>query len=283
MTEYLKQIAEAWGDRIRSPILGSILIFFTLTNWQALFYLFFADKPVRARLYYFDANTDNWSLYGIPLIAGILSAIAVPWITLLGAFIAKMPRAFLHKVQFLEASKRRIIEYHQRAQEETAIAQLEASKEHRQIEAAKRLEEASAVSDDLKEDLEAERQVANERIENKLDPHELRQLTVISFAAKSGRGKVIVDVRSRPFKIVSPNDEVLVSMDVSHKEYTELLDGLEKAASNGFLKGTSDGGGQKVYDITSKGYEFLDRFAKSEPVKQHDPTDHIHQLPRPRQ
>ncbi len=158
MTDYFKQIFDAWGDRIRSPFFGSVLVAFVAVNWKVLFYLFFADKPVRARILYFDMNSDLTSLVLLPIGLGVIAAIALPWTSYVGAYFARLPKSLLHEIQFTETTRRRIAEYEKRADEEKAIAKFETEKETRQINAAKRLEEASAVSDELKEDLEVERE-----------------------------------------------------------------------------------------------------------------------------
>ena len=161
MTEYFKQFFDAWSDRIRSPFFGSIAIAFIAVNWKVLFYVFFADRPVRARILYFEANADFESLVALPLTIGVSAAIFLPWASFIGAFLARWPKSLLHNIQFTEATRRRIAEYEKRAEEEVAIASFEAAKESRKINAAKRLEEANSVSSDLKEDLESERRSAD--------------------------------------------------------------------------------------------------------------------------
>ncbi len=268
MTEYLKQIAEAWGDRIRSPILGSILIFFTLTNWQALYYLFFAGKPVRARLLYFDANTDNLSLYGIPLFAGLVSAIAVPWVKFIGAWISSGPSRRLRHLEHDEGQAFRIYKLNADATESEAKARLEEANERRKIDAAQRLKEAGELGSELEEDLVANRQLVNtgeeeeEEEEEVPNEHENRQLDLIDFAANSGGGQVIIYGDPHPPRITSSAGEELLGIEDSHRKLVGMLHAVDQAMTNGFLKRTAQFDGKTTLEITVKGYDFLGKSSK---------------------
>jgi hypothetical protein len=264
MTEYFKQIVDAWGDRLRSPVLGSVLIFFVATNWQSLFYLFFADEPVRARLLYFDANTDGWSLYGLPVIGGVVLAIAVPWISLAGAFLAKFPRAFLHEVQSSEALKRRIVVYRLKADEEEAKASFEEAKasaeearERSKIDAAKRLNEAGNVSEQLKSEIQTGR-------EEELAVPELsdRELKVLNFAASFADGR-FKEKHGELLDPLSANEFNVSKSKNTHKERRLIEKTVEKLLNGGFIEriglvnGTSVSG---LYEITVKGYSAVDQY-----------------------
>jgi predicted transcriptional regulator len=255
MTEYFKQIVDAWGDRLRSPVLGSILIFFVATNWQSLFYLFFADKPVRARLLYFDANTDGWSLYGLPVIGGVVLAIAVPWISLAGAFLAKFPRSILHSVQSSEAQKRRIAEYRLKAEAEEAMAFLEDASERRKIEAAKRLNEAEAVSDELKMEIEWDRAAET-------SPSPLRQdeIKILEFAKGAEDGRFEVGGGSL-IRMSSSGGTEQTKIAASHLEEKQLQNILHDLMNNDLLdrRLVEDGWS---YEITLDGYSALERLEK---------------------
>jgi hypothetical protein len=256
MTEYFKQIFDAWGDRLRSPVLGSVLIFFVATNWQSLFYLFFADKPVRARLLYFDANTDGWSLYGIPVIGGVVLAITIPWITVVGAELAKFPQARLHGVQSSEAHKRRIIEFRLKAVEEDAKAAFEEAKERRTIEAAKRLNEAESVSEQLKTEIETERK-------EDLGLSELSslELSVLNFAASFADGKFKEDNGD----LLDPSKAGgygAIKSKTSHKEKKLIENSVKSLLEGGFIEHVGGYGDGNLYEITIKGYSAVDSYAE---------------------
>ena len=59
MLDIFKDSAEAWLQRVRSPILGSAALLFFAINWKPIWYLVFADKPVLEKLDYFDTNTSE--------------------------------------------------------------------------------------------------------------------------------------------------------------------------------------------------------------------------------
>lgn len=268
MSEYFKQIFDAWGDRIRSPILGSVLIFFIVINWQVLFYLFFADKPVRARLLYFEANTDHWSLYWLPLFCGLFLAIAVPWVTLLGASLAKLPRSLLHEAQSSEALKRRIFEHRMKADEEEAKVALKEKKvaledvegaldearERRKIEAAKRLAEAKEVSGELETEIEKAREDASE-FEWLSSVH----WKVLEFASEANDG--IFSVDDDKMYSSSKNGDVEIELGRNHKEKKLGEKAIDSLAGKGLLnkKVTKSFNDTHIeYEITLKGYQALE-------------------------
>lgn len=252
MTEYFKQIFDSWGDRLRSPVLGSILTVFVLTNWQSFFYLFFADKPVRARLLYFDANTNLWTIYVLPIIVGVFLAVVVPWISLGGAFIAKFPRARLHRVQSSESQKRRIIEYELKATEEDAKAVWEEAAERRKIDAAKRLNEAADVSGQLKSEIQADRDEGTQK--EQLSEMELE---ILNFAKKFDEGK-----------FTHSNGELLgkrIGHTVIHKDFGDshrdkkLLDqALTHMTNANYLVIVRRSGDSIEFEITLKGYSAIE-------------------------
>ncbi len=173
MFEFLKDSFEALGQRIRSPFLGSIALVFVALNWKALIYLAFSNKTLEERFVFFDCNTTAASLYIKPIFFGIILAILAPWLKLLGAFLAKLPKELLDKLQHDQAQVRRIYEIEQSEKEERAEEKLQAIREQRKIDAAKRLEEANTVSDEVGKEIIEERkqsvQGKHEEVSNKLD------------------------------------------------------------------------------------------------------------------
>lgn len=159
MVELMKQIVEAWSERLRSPFLGSIALSFVVINWKVLFYLFFADEPVHARILYFEENTSRDCLVWYPLAFGISFALLSPWLTLIGAWFARKPKDWIHYLQDDASRDRRIREYSRKAEEEAAMAKYEAEQEQRKIDRAKRLDEAKKVDDaGLEEEIRSDRE-----------------------------------------------------------------------------------------------------------------------------
>ncbi|MBY5990213.1 hypothetical protein [Roseovarius atlanticus] len=159
MTEFLKDLAKAWDDRIRSPFLGSVAIVFVIYNWKPLFYLVFAEVKVTEKFKFFDENTDECSLFWWPLLVGVGLAFAAPWLKLFGAWLARSPSSRLKRMQGDSSREHRIEEFKKSAEEESAKAALEDAREKRQIAAARRKQEAEELDDDqLIEELETERE-----------------------------------------------------------------------------------------------------------------------------
>jgi hypothetical protein len=155
--DFLKDAVDAFSERLRSPFLGYITLSVLFFNWQPFWYVAFAEKPVRARFLYFDANSTVYTLYFLPVILGTVIAVVLPWVKLCGALIAAAPTRRLKKLQSAEAMQHRITMTGLKAKEEEAIAELENATELRRIRAAERLARAKAVSDEAVEEIESER------------------------------------------------------------------------------------------------------------------------------
>lgn len=155
--ELFREISEAWSQRLRSPFIGSIAISFFLVNWQPIWFLLFADKPVEAKFLFFNSNTSAISLYLLPIVIGSVIAWSSPWLRLIGATIARSPTKQLREMQIDEAHGRKIREIENETKRVHAEAALQAAKENVVIAEAKRVEAAQAISPNAVESLEKER------------------------------------------------------------------------------------------------------------------------------
>lgn len=77
--EYLKEVYEAWGARIKSNIFGSIIVAFCLVNWRALFFPVFEDAKAVEKFAFFDAQTTVLTLYVWPMFLGLFVALVLPY------------------------------------------------------------------------------------------------------------------------------------------------------------------------------------------------------------
>ena len=107
----------------------------------------------------------------------MIAALLIPWITLGGAWVARLPKFLLHRLQQDEGTRReneklrieaeretaRTEFEEERAKREAAEAKRAADREAEIIAAGRRLKEAEDVSEETKEDLEAERQLETQR------------------------------------------------------------------------------------------------------------------------
>lgn len=159
MTDFFKDVFEAAQQRIRSPFIGSVIFAFIAVNWQALFYLLFADASVADRLEHFNDGTNFRSLYVFPVCAGVAFALAMPWLRFAGAWIAVKPSSLLADLQGNEASRRRVTRLLLKAKEDEALDKANEARELRKINEEKRLKEASeaggeALVEEIKKDRE---------------------------------------------------------------------------------------------------------------------------------
>ena len=54
MVDFLANLWNAWLQRMRTPFIGSITLSFIAINWQPIWYLLFADKPVSDKFDFFN-------------------------------------------------------------------------------------------------------------------------------------------------------------------------------------------------------------------------------------
>jgi len=99
-----KEIFEAFHSKVKSPILGSILIATVLYNWKVLFYISFSNTSIADKFKYFDENT-GWISLLTPIGIGFLIAFVSPFLNWIGAEIAKYPVYRIRILQEVERGK----------------------------------------------------------------------------------------------------------------------------------------------------------------------------------
>jgi hypothetical protein len=129
--DVLKDAFEAMSQRIRSPIVGSIVLSFLVINWKAVAYLLFADQPLLVRFAFWDGNTEWWTLYLAPIFAGLIAALMLPWITLAGTWIANKPVSSRRILQSKAQHKVQMVEIENKELQEQAKLKLEATRADR--------------------------------------------------------------------------------------------------------------------------------------------------------
>lgn len=154
--DWLKDIYDAHNQKIKSPILGSIILAFIAWNWQAIFYVLFASNSVRMRLEYWDANVLFWQDYLMPLAIGLVLALSMPLISLLGAYASAWPtnelRRFTnkqaHKISLAKDELQQVLELRRAEHRE----ELEKKKEELIASRARQSEELSKIGDEDERD-----------------------------------------------------------------------------------------------------------------------------------
>lgn len=91
LLDAFKDILSAYSQRIKVPIIGSIILAFIAVNWQSIFYVIFSGKSAIKRFEYWDTYTDWLSVMAWPILIGVTFAILSPFISLVGARLAEWP------------------------------------------------------------------------------------------------------------------------------------------------------------------------------------------------
>lgn len=258
MTEFFKDLLAAANARVRSPFFGSIALVFILVNWKPVFYLFFADTSVAVRLRFFEQNTDWYLLYLYPIVGGVLIAVIVPWVKLVGAWIAVAPARRLHNLQYDESVTKRIYALENSAREEDARAKQEEAAERRKIDAAKRLEEANKISDqtvrgDLVREIEASR---SEEVEE--GSAEERTQPEIGDLAKHLLRKVAADSSGKVFVYEELGSYFLSIGKEKHnlpsrKFYVDYVAAFDELLNAGYLQKDRNA----TMSMTKGGYDYV--------------------------
>ena len=143
MTDFFKDVFEAAQQRIRSPFIGSVIFAFIAVNWQALFYLFFAEASVLARIDCFNDMTSHMSLYWLPLGIGTAMALILPFVRVGFVWVVRFANRRVHHLQDEEASRRRVAGLLLKAKEDEALDKANEARERRKIHDEKRLKDAN--------------------------------------------------------------------------------------------------------------------------------------------
>jgi len=76
----LKEIIDAFEARVRSKVVGSVILAFVAMNWKVIFYVVFAGETPETKFKYFDEHTNIWTLFTYPVCIGIGFAMLLPWV-----------------------------------------------------------------------------------------------------------------------------------------------------------------------------------------------------------
>lgn len=206
MLSGLKEVFEAAEERIKSPILGSIVITFILFNWKAVYFLIFSGELARMKFNYFDDSTTLWSIY-LPIPIGIAAALLAPRISYIGAQLVQEP--ILNKrILQIESAHKVLLEKQKLAETRSKLAE---TQERELISQARRDMEVEEFGD--------ERVRAN--VQNKID--DLRR----------DSGKPSEDSPSLP-------DHIIVKVEMIRQKIENLRDLSSHCAENSDDHGYAD-------------------------------------------
>jgi hypothetical protein len=154
----IKEIYDAFSQKIKSPFFGHIIIAFVLWNWKSIYYVIYSGKPALTKFNYFDANMVGWS-YVIPVVVGIITALASPYVSNWGSLWATKPVNARRLRETQEAHKILVEDNRLLAERENSqrIHRKElAGDEQELIDKAKRDVEIDQFPDDVKEGLQSQ-------------------------------------------------------------------------------------------------------------------------------
>lgn len=259
---FISEFLEAWSQRVRSPILGSVLISFLIVNWQPIWYLIFADRPVRNKFIYFDTNTNIFTIFVYPVIIGLSLAIFVPWIRLFGAHLVRGPLKKLRKLEDGEAQEQKLHKLELSAREIEVQARLDEAKEMAKIAAARRLDEARQVGGkDLEEELISSRDETDESdtLQLPAPPQALPKpnepsngaLELLKLIATQPEGTFFLGAQGSEYSF---GIGLGATDNISRREYLVISANVNELRDLGLLEERSDA-------VSLAGYDFLERLS----------------------
>lgn len=258
MLDVFKDGAEAWLQRIRSPLIGSIVLAFVAFNWKAIFFVVFSDQAILTRFAFFDAQTSFKTLACYPISFGLFLGFLTPFLNYFGSLIAKWPTEKLRLLQAQSAhavmikKAEFVIEREMKSAEfkEAALRDAEATQA---IDEANLSEATREKLDQKVEDLQIESALKNAHHPT-LDSDDK---AILSFAANSPDGTFITDRNKLSFAI---KNDAPKKMEVGqgHRGEKRLEDALSYLEQEGLLVHVSALGNR--YEITRLGYEAVDSF-----------------------
>lgn len=284
--EAVKEMLDALAQRIRSPIIGSVAVVFAVVNWQPIWYLLFADRPVRQKFLYFNNNTDICSLYVWPILIGIFFAITAPWLKYAGAWFASKPVFMLRNLQNAEAHKLQMAEFQREVARERGKAEISALVSDRVVETAKKQQEVRDLgAPELAEEIVASTQeVAREPSGASTHSGKSRIATVMQELSEVDLlvlrlVKETENIGNDPGNYFSwLPDDVATSLveqlsriqqsDVSiHRAQVDMQSSVERLKMMGLVTRDSvsvpyQGGSHWTLNLTSDGYSILDQISR---------------------
>lgn len=259
MSDFLKSVFDAWSDRIRSPIIGSVFLVYVACNWKALFYLFFADVPVAVRLAYFELETTSLSLWIIPLIGGMVLSVAIPWVKFVGAWVAQWAELKLSILQETQASGKRTRAFQSEVGELKAktsfeIAKIQeqgrirAAEENSKIEAEKLLKKAGGVSSKVKDELVESRKAEFKRVGGSLSE---KGREILTMAARDKSGEIMMHAFIGGTKFSAGGQEL--EHDGSRRSMAEIEGAIEELEEAALIR--PRGSKREIFELTQRGFD----------------------------
>lgn len=249
----IKDIADAIDTRIKSPFFGYAVLALFAINWRALFFLVVSDTTATDRIINFDAHTSIYTLVWYPLIFGVISAIASPWIGYLFMRITSKPTNLRN---FAQADVDHALLLKQKELEEIRNSILK-EREQRILEQAKREEEIDSIENtELRErtraELEAVRKMAAKQGEENLEKT-MSWTEVLSLPINS-ESLYLYSRKKYPSLAPSEKWQNILLKDLDYTRYSTIND---------------------IDDVVDDSIAFVEHYKKQNPNFFKTSTDHI--------
>lgn len=95
----IKEFLETLGNKIKAPILSSILFSSLVYNWKVFFYITFSKATAIEKFAYFDMHTNIWKLLVIPALIGSTFIVVSPFLSHAAILMTKGIKTKTKKVQ----------------------------------------------------------------------------------------------------------------------------------------------------------------------------------------
>ena len=276
----MKEIFEAIDTRIKNPIFGYFIAALVALNWQAFFYLFADNGSAESRIFYFDNNTDLYSILIFPFLFSGTYSVAYAWINYLLIRICKWPTELKNELQ---ADSEHNFLVKQKELEELR-AEMLSSAESELIERAKRDVELNKIEDEkiknkLKDELNQLRTERDELEKNsknniKTKPPNTRNthksgtdnakinsfIEIASTYRKNANNATTVDDRDNLISQALKLEEKAHSLQMKMSEPTSLISAAStyrNRASNAHSAGERDDLLLLAQELESKAHDLL--------------------------
>lgn len=257
----MNEFFDAVKARLRSPILGYLLLTSLALNWRAAFYLLVDSGSVLSRIAYFDAHTSIWSLLAIPGVLAVAIVVTSPWVAYFTALVSSKP-VHLSELLHVRAEHRILIE---KKRLEGARAGLLAATEEELIERAKRDQKVEALeSDEVRErlrleleQLRAEREA--QRSSSDLAPQDISQEALSLLAAAAAGDGTVMNLIHLGGSTIQAGGKNFIE-DGSRRAAAKWEAAVTELLNRELIEDKAGKG--EVLFVTAKGYRLVDGLRK---------------------
>lgn len=279
MGDFFNSFFQSLHERVRSPILGSVFFSLLLWNWRVVLIVFsggtaqFKISAIEAQ--YSFVNSIMW-----PIFMGFSLALFAPVVSFGGAWVARWPKFWLHRLEQDEGTKREKNRYRVEAERldaqtefRRARADREAQEENELLERAKRAKDAESLGPEAVDELSAARSRNNVEREWQDSDRDSKWLKGSDHLNVAGRYvlKVLGDAEKH-MSLDQVIKAVRLTFSVNEHELfgfgkrldIEVEEALKHLVSEGFVRSVTRS--ERMYELSSRGYSLRDLIRETMPA-----------------